>query len=236
MPNGLMLGSKSRSITRNELREIETPEPTRSWKPVPHAEVADLIIGHAQSLGYEIENEQYGVNPSGTKMFGVARFHPEGNPDYTRALGFRNSHDMSFAVGLTVGLRVIVCDNLMLAGEQTLLRRHTSGIDLEEVVPRAFASFEIRFQALEQHRVRLSEEVIDIDEARLTVVRAAEMDAIPSCDILAILSEYTKPRHEEFAGPTRWSLYNCFTELSKKYTPERAHKCRSRLAKLFELE
>jgi hypothetical protein len=41
--------------------------------------------------------------------------------------------------------------------------------------------------------------------------------------------------YEEFSYPTRWSLYNSFTELAKKYTPPRADQAYRRLGKLFEL-
>ena len=41
--------------------------------------------------------------------------------------------------------------------------------------------------------------------------------------------------HEEFREPTRWSLYNSFTETAKKYSPARADQCYQRLAKMFGL-
>ena len=101
MSNGLILHCGANRVTRDDLRLIPTPAPTSSWRPVPHIEVAELITSQAAANGYMIESEQYGLNPTGTKMFGVLRFHPEGHPEHSRALGYRNSHDKSFALGLT---------------------------------------------------------------------------------------------------------------------------------------
>ena len=99
---GLILGSSDR-ITRAELVNVETPLATDSWRPVPHYEVAELVTRTAAEKGYNVVSEEYGVNASGRRMFGVLKFAPEGHPEYTRALGIRNSHDKRFALGLVVG-------------------------------------------------------------------------------------------------------------------------------------
>jgi hypothetical protein len=65
---------------------------------------------------------------------------------------------------------------------------------------------------------------------------AAEMKAIPSCDILPVLDEFRKPRHEEFKARTRWSLLNAFTETAKKYSAPRFDLCQRKLSELFKLD
>ena len=49
------------------------------------------------------------------------------------------------------------------------------------------------------------------DEARSRIVRAAELGAINSSDIVPVFREFKNPRHEEFSEPTRYSLLNAFT-------------------------
>lgn len=236
MGNELMLHCGSERITREALRFVETPEITQSWHPVPHAEVANFIVNQALANGYSIEREEYGLNPSQSRMFGVIRFHPEGHPEHSRVLGFRNSHDKTFALGLTVGLRVLVCDNLCFGGEQTILRRHTKMIDIESFIPKAFAGLNEKFDRLELGYERLKNEIISDDAARLTVVKAAENNLIPSCDVVPILQEYRNPRHYEFREMTQWALYNAFSEIAKKYRPDRSYKCFRGLAAMFELQ
>ena len=74
------------------------------------------------------------------------------------------------------------------------------------------------------------------DEARAVIVRAAEMNAINSCDIVPVFREFKQPRHAEFREPTRWSLLNAFTEYAKKYSPGRADVCHRGVTRLFGLD
>ncbi len=233
--NHLMLSCGSERVSRDVLRWVATPKETDTWKPVPHYDVAELVTSVAEKRGYQIVSEEYGLNPSGSKMFGVLRFHPEGHPEFSRALGVRNSHDKSFALGLTVGLNVIVCSNLAFGGETTITRRHTSGIDIDQLVPQAFGNLEQQFIRLEMNVGLLKSKPVSLNEARIIAVRAAEHDVIPSSDIVPVLKEFQEPCHEEFSDRNRWSLYNCFTEVAKKYTPCRADKCYRGLADLFKL-
>ncbi len=147
--NDLLLDAGAHRISRAALQAIPTPEPTSSWKPVSHHQAANLVLGEALVRGFNVTSEEYGVNPSETKMFGVLRFHPEGHPEWSRALGLRNSHDKSIALGLTAGLSVLVCSNLCFGGETTIHRRHTSGIDITGLIPEAFDSLELQFARLE---------------------------------------------------------------------------------------
>jgi hypothetical protein len=231
----LLLHCGSTRVTRDVLDCIPTPEATSSWKPVPHALVADLVHNETANRGYEVISEEYGLNPAGTRMFGVLRFHPEGHPEYSRCIGFRNSHDKSIAVGITAGLVVCVCDNMCFGGETTIHRRHTSGIELDELIPQAFENLAHQFIRLENNVTEMKLQAISISAAKLLIVKAAEKKVINSSDIIPVLDEFRTPRHIEFAERNRWSLYNSFTELAKKYSPARADQCYRGLSKLFAL-
>ena len=74
------------------------------------------------------------------------------------------------------------------------------------------------------------------DEARSRIVRAAEMGAINSSDIVPVFKEFKNPRHQEFAEPTRYSLLNAFTETIKKYTPLRVDQSYTALNRCFGLD
>ena len=234
--NGLMLGHDAHSITRQDLAFIPTPAPTPTWHPVPHAQVAELAINESQRRGWNVVSEEYGLATKQHKMFGVLRFSPEGRIDITRALGIRNSHDKSLAVGLAAGISVICCSNLSFSGEILVHRKHTSGIELGNLVGDVFDRLEASFIKLERNADSLRLQAISIDDARRMIVVAAEMKAIPSQDILAVLNEFRKPRHEEFAEPTRWSLLNAFTEIAKKYSPPRFDICQRKLSTIFQLD
>lgn len=234
--NGLMLGHDARSITRQELALIPTPASTPTWKPVPHVQVAELAINESQRRGWNVVSEEYGLATNQHKMFGVLRFSPMGRTDITRALGVRNSHDKSIAVGLAAGLNVFVCSNLCMASEIIVHRGHTSGMELEELVGGVFDRLEASFIRIERNADSLKLQAISIDDARRMIVVAAEMKAIPSQDILAVLNEFRKPKHEEFQDRTHWSLLNAFTEIAKKYSPPRFDLCQRKLSTIFKLD
>jgi hypothetical protein len=168
-------------------------------------------------------------------MFGVLRFAQEGTPERSRCLGIRNSHDKSLRLGLTVGFAVMVCDNLCFGGETTIHRKHTSGLDIEALVPAAFDKIDEQYAALDCRIEELKVEELADDAARVLVVSAAEQLVIPSCDILPVLQSYLNPLHVEFEPRTRWSLYNGFTAVAKKYSPTRADECFQRLGRMFQL-
>ena len=232
---GLMLHCGSQHVTLDQLRQVPTPAPTASWRPVPHHQIAEHVLEEAEKHGCRIASQDYGLNPSCSKMFGVLRFHPEGHPEYTRALGFRNSHDKSLALGLAAGLNVFACDNLCFSGEIVIYRRHTVRIEIASLIGDAFSSLSVQYERLEQNVVRMKTMAVTTDEARLLIVRAAEMNAIPGSDILPVLNGFRHPPHPEFADPTRWNLYNSFTDQAKTYSPARADQCYRKLADIFGL-
>ena len=74
------------------------------------------------------------------------------------------------------------------------------------------------------------------DEARSSIVRAAELGVINSCDILPVYREFKSPSHAEFKEPTRWSLMNALSEIVKKYSPQRVDYSYRALNRAFGLD
>jgi len=222
-------------VTRDELALIDTPARTSSWCPVPHREVVDMLSHAIEAKNMRITDEQFGLAREGQKLFGVMQINRTSSPEWSRCIGIRNSHDKSLSVGLTAGIRVCVCSNLCFGGSTVIKRRHSSGIIVEALVFEAIEALEDEFLTIETVAETLKTEYIDDDDARRCLVRAAESEAIPSCDILQVFNEFKKPAHEEFAEPTKWNFLNAFTETAKKYSPARADKCYLGLTSLFGL-
>jgi hypothetical protein len=117
-------------VSREELKMIPVPESTRTFKPVPHHEIVDSLV---EALGFRyigVVRDEYAVSPDGMKMFGVLDL--ETQFDGCRfAIGIRNANDKSMRLGLTVGLRVFVCDNLSFQGEFTpVLAKHSKNFSI----------------------------------------------------------------------------------------------------------
>lgn len=186
--------------------------------------------------GWNITGEQYGLARDNQKLFGVMTLGHSGHPDWCRSIGIRNSHDKSLCVGITAGVNVLVCSNLAFGGTTVLQRRHTSGIDISEMVDAGIQTLVDSFLNLELVLDRLRDIHLSDNHARSIIVQIAEANAIPSCDILPVFTEFKAPRHNDFGDPSCWSLLNAITELSHKYQPARADFCHRRLTRLFGLD
>ena len=231
-----LMMSEGKYVGRNEIATVPTPTGTTSWKPVPHMDVIDAVTEAVKAKNWQILDEQYGLAREGQRMFGVMRINNSSSPEWSRCIGIRNSHDQSLSVGLAAGISVMCCSNLAFGGAMVLKRRHTSRIELGNLVLTAVDELEMEFLNLETVSEDLKLHEVRADEARAVIVRAAEVGAVNSCDIVPIFREFQKPSHQEFAEPTRWSLLNAFTEHAKKYSPGRADVCYRGITRLFGLD
>ena len=233
---GLIM-AEGKYVSRDEVARTETPSSTQTWRPVPHIDVIEAVSEVIKAHRWEIEGEKFGLVNEGKRLFGVMEISSSSSPEWHRCIGIRNSHDKSFAVGLSAGIAVCVCTNLAFGGTTVVKRRHTSGIILAELIDRAVASLEDDFLTTESVCKDLKEVYLrDDDEARSSIVRAAELGVINSCDILPAFHEFKSPSHEEFRDPTRWSLLNSITEIVKKYSPQRVDHSYLALNRAFGLD
>ncbi len=233
---GLIM-QEGKFVSRDEVARIDTPCSTDTWHPVPHIDVIEAVTEDIKAHDWSIEGEKCGLASEGRKMFGVMEIAKSSSPEWHRCIGIRNSHDKSFAVGLSAGIVVCVCTNMAFGGTTVIKRRHTSGIVLAELIDRAVASLEDDFLTVETVSEELKDAYLrDDDEARSCIVRAAELCVINSCDILPVYREFKQPSHEEFREPTRWSLLNAFTETIKHYSPQRVDHSYLALNRAFGLD
>ena len=114
----VMLCSYGNKLTREELARVVTPADTATHRPIPHIAVVEKLIEALSFRQISVVREEYAVSSDGMKMFGVMDLSScfEG---VRFAIGLRNSHDESFPLSCTVGLRVFVCENLTLHGDYT---------------------------------------------------------------------------------------------------------------------
>ena len=235
--SNLMMSGGGEIVDRATVAQVQTPQGTDSWKPVPHIEVIEAVSEVVKAHNWQITEEQFGLAREGQKLFGVMKINRSSSSDWVRCIGLRNSHDKSFSVGLSAGISVMVCSNMAFGGSTVIKRRHTSRIELAQLVDVAVNELENEFLMMEEVCEKMKVLYLkDDDEARSRIVRAAEIGAINSCDIVPVFREFKHPRHEEFSEPTRWSLLNAFTETIKKYTPQRVDYSYAALNRAFGLD
>jgi len=203
------------------LRSVPLPEETRSYMPVGHYEVIEMVRDHV-SQSFTIAKEQYAMSVQtkgvtlGHKMFGFMELAHSAS-DYTTTLGIRNSYDKSMPFGITVGSRVFVCDNMAFIGDYFQFRRHTRYVwqDLPEKLCKVMGDIPALIAAQDEAFARYKEIEFKPMQAHDFVVRAALEGVVTSDKILKVLEEYKEPSHKEFAEPSLWALLNAFTETMK---------------------
>ena len=134
----------SHRVTLDQLRHLPTPEPmgTRHL-PVPHWRLIDEIENQVSDRGIRVVRRELGISQKGARVFGTMQLHgPEAGEGTGPCFGVRSSTNQSFAIRGVAGARVFVCDNLMLSGtEHVLSRKHTTQLNLPEIVSRALNKF-----------------------------------------------------------------------------------------------
>jgi hypothetical protein len=143
----MLMLRKGTEVTREQLRDIQTPEATDSWWPVSHFDVVNTLTERAAACGLKIRSERFAVldgtlhtpfnEPTrlpGARIFGSVDFAPIPGLEFPEgcapSAGLRNSHDKTFALSILSGARVFICENGVLSAEHVISRKDTSGIDL----------------------------------------------------------------------------------------------------------
>jgi hypothetical protein len=215
----LILHCGAKPATREEVDSIETPKGTDTWTPIAHGEIADAVRASLSGTGLAPRQEDYGLTKDGLRLFGLFTLAGD-HPDYALTVGFRNSHDKSFAASVCCGSRVFVCDNLAFAGEVTISSKHTKHLRsrLNRIVCEAVEKLTAK-RALVEKRIALYKETEVKSQSHLhdLVLRSFRAQAIPAQAIPHVINEFEEPRHPEFRDWTVWNLQNAFTEVLKGY-------------------
>jgi len=234
----MLMLSKATEVPRASLRGIRTPDPTDSWRPVPHADVVEVLTERAGARGLKITSARFAVLPGylcptpgtsvelpGARLFGSLDFAPVSGmpfpPGCTPSAGIRDSRDKSFSLSILAGARVLVCANGVLSAEHIISRKHTSGIDLVESVDNVLDAFMESVRGFQALHKGLSNWRLTRTRASALTVDLARAGAFSSSDILLVLAEYEAPSHPEFSERNAWSLYNAATARMKTQSPGR---------------
>ncbi len=204
-------------VTREQLALVETPDATRSFKPVPHIELIDTLEHVLQLNQITIRKEQFALRRDGATLFGVLHLAYHDTPDGMAALGLRTSYNRTMSIQICAGLSVFVCDNMVFRGDLIALnRKHTAGLHLRTELNHAI----LRFQ---DHFGRLTGEIKNLKDRSLTdehakgIIHDVFVQGILPIRLLPEASNlYFEPFVDEFRPRNAWSLHNAFTAVAKE--------------------
>lgn len=227
----------SSKIKREELKLIPTPEASSTHQPIPHNQIVEALV---EGLGFRhisAIREEYAVSSDGMKMFGVLDL--ETTFDGCRfSVGIRNSNDKSMRLAVTVGYRVLVCDNMAFHGDFTpVLAKHSKHFSLVDVLSIGIDRIQRNFEPMKKQVEAWKGTRIPDEAAKLVIYRAfvqGELD-VPKHLARRVHDLYFNPQVDEFASRTTWSLSNAFTSAFKELDPIPQFRATAKLASFLEL-
>ena len=209
----------------DELRAVELPQETRTYKPVAHYDLATNLAEVSSGLlrGYEMQKAQYGLARDGNQMFAVHTYKNGISSDMSLSVAFRNSYDKSMSVGIAVGASVMVCSNLALTGDITIMRKHTQNVwnDLEEMIITTIYRSQHNFHRIVEDAEVMRSKYLTNDNAFKLLGLLYGNDIITPRQIPIVKKEWLNPTHCEFEERNNWSFYNACTEALKTAPPNK---------------
>jgi hypothetical protein len=226
----------SSKITREELKLIPTPEASPTHQPIPHNQIVEALVEGLSFRHISAIREEYAVSSDGMKMFGVLDL--ETTFDGCRfSVGIRNSNDKSMRLAVTVGYRVLVCDNMAFHGDFTpVLAKHSKHFSLVDVLSIGIDRIQRNFEPMKKQVEAWKGTRISDESAKLVIYQAfvqGELD-VPKHLARPVHDLYFNPQVEDFAPRTTWSLSNAFTSAFKELDPIPQFRATAKLASFLE--
>lgn len=209
------------TVTMNELKLVPIPEKTDTYQPVGHFELADRLKKKAEDILGPALNEKFELGRKGQQLFGVYSFKSPVD-DFKTSIGFRNSYDKSLSVGFCSGASVVVCSNLMFAGDFVKHRKHTTNVfsDLEPLMNSTIRNSEKNLNLILNFKDKLKK--VEADEQTMFYVFGEVFmghEFLTSPMATAFKKHYYDSNYFGGDSDNAWRLYNIFTEVLKMSHP-----------------
>jgi Domain of unknown function (DUF932) len=228
--------SQSAKIGRAELAQVSTPTATETHHPIPHHEIVEALV---ETLGFRqiaVVHEEYAVSSDGMKMFGVLDL-AIGFDGCRFSIGIRNSHDKSFRLSITTGMRVLVCENMAFTGDFTpVLAKHSKNFSLQDSLAIGVDRMQRNFEPMRRQTEQWRQQQLGNEIAKLIIYRAfIEGDLQAPRHLAGVVHDlYFNPKYEEFQPRTMWSLSNAFTSAFKELDPIPQFKATAKLGAFLD--
>ena len=178
---GLIAHVDTKRATLEQVLAVPTPDRTKTWGVIGHGQLINTLKGSVQEAGHRIVSQDYSLSEDGGKLFGAFTLdHATG--ELAWMIGFRNSVNKTLKVGITAGTRIFVCDNMAFSGDFIRFRKHTGGLDMEELQELSNDSvkqMEVKLLGFEKWQGTLKNYDLQRADAEALTFRAVERNILP---------------------------------------------------------
>lgn len=227
----LMLSGTSVSVSYDELKDVPVPPPTKTWFPIRHHEVVDIVKRRLHVQGHRVVREEHGLNGQyGGRYFGMLHLDTQIHDGVKVSVGLRNSFDKSMSAGGVLGEGVLVCDNMSFGGAEhswMTLRRHTRNIlsDLPNRMRELIAGLDPYVKSRRQFHDGLSQQTVTDSMFNDLLIDSIDRGSIGWRDAPVALNTWRAREGVEYQGErinwddgkdTAWRAFNAFTWALKR--------------------
>jgi len=197
-----------------QVEGIPVPEPTDSYVPIAHIDLVNTIHTVAGDMlpDHRLVDTQFATSKDGQRLFGLSTWrNGETTDDMGLAVGYRNSYDRSMTVGVAMGARVFVCDNLALSGEMASFKfKHTGDVmrKLNEAIITSLYSARHTFSNVKADAERLAQVEVSTDSGYRFLGSLYGQGVLSANQFSTAGRHWVEPAYEDFAPRNAWSLYN----------------------------
>jgi len=237
----MMLHCGGKNISFDDLQAVELPPETETYVPIAHSDLALNITGVCGDMlhDYEKVDDIFAVAPGlvadeggekvkhdAARFFGLTTYRRKGAPDGEMGLsvGYRNAHDKSMKVGMAIGARVFVCDNMCFSGSvASFSMLHTGNVleRLRDEIVLGVNKSRNGFMQVEKDAASMKDVRVNDDNAFKMLGLAFGRDALTSTQLTTAANRWKDDDYMQGFGAERtaWSLYNAGTEALKGVRP-----------------
>lgn len=225
-----MIMTGTRLTSTVELAQIPLPLHTRTYKPVGHAELVDMVkdIATQTITGYKLIDEAYAIGKNGAEMFGYLIFHPmypgmlvTKKKDMTLAIGLVNSYNKRVRVKFASGAQITESGGLIFLGTVTYMRKHTPNVitDVTEYITSALTKAADTYETAvaDSNAMKYVELNNERAHALLGILFGQQVLNTPQLNLA--IKQWNKPTNEMFKPRTLWTLYHIVSTVMKNNAP-----------------
>lgn len=205
-----------RRVNEAIVRAVPQPAFTDTWHPIGHDKLLNSMYQTVDSLGAEVVKTNYTLSDDGLNLFGTWQLSEtyKGSP---LMVGFRNSLKKMFAVGFCAGRFVIACENMQFGGDFVEFRKHTSGLDFNEllrVCSHSFREIKHLMTRFADWHEDLRYDQLPENEAKILTYDCMNAGVFPPSKFKAFVEHYKE--EAKLYGENLYSFYGGVTRLVRE--------------------
>jgi hypothetical protein len=216
-------------VCREQLAQYESPEAMRTWKPVKHAYVVDLIHEELDRREIQVTKAVYAIQKEGNYLFAALVLNWLRDHEMSAAIAFRHSSDRSEAIKMYAGMHVWICDNMAIDGTEIILKRkHTPRLNMAGALTGALDRYKAGALILQRNIQDLRSGPLSQGDAQRKLFEIFHRQLLPTRMLVPVADSF-------FSGQdhTDWGLLNACTLYAKNLASSGNMRAHARLGKFF---